>query len=101
MGDRLHRRGSSPVNWRSIKSGMSGKFSGSKLYEDVVKRLTMLVSGDGRWMLEDSAEFRAALGDPEPDYDAAAFAVKNFGFIKFQILDSSIIEIELHPHNVE
>jgi hypothetical protein len=61
----------------------------------------MLVSGDGRWMLEDSAEFRAALGDPEPDYDAAAFAVKNLGFIKFQILDNSIIEIDLHPHNVE
>jgi hypothetical protein len=52
-------------------------------------------------MLEDSAEFRAALGDPEPDYDAAAFAVKNLGFIKFQILDNSIIEIDLHPHNVE
>ncbi len=52
-------------------------------------------------MLEDSAEFRAALGDPEPDYDGAAFAVENLGFIRFQILDNSIIEVDLHPRNVE
>ena len=66
-----------------------------------VNRLTMLVTPDGRWVLEDSAEFLAALGDPNPDYDAASFAVKNLGFIKFQILDQSVIEIELHPQNVE
>ncbi len=66
-----------------------------------MNRLTMLVTPDGRWVLEDSPEFLAALGDPEPDYDAASFAVKNLGFIKFQILDHSIIEIDLHPHNVE
>jgi hypothetical protein len=77
-----------------------GKLSGSYC-EDFVNRLMMLVSAEGTWMLEDSAEFRAALGDPEPDYDAAAFAVKNLGFIKFQILDNSIIEIDLHPHSVE
>src|SRR5215469_10191179 len=61
----------------------------------------MLVSAEGTWMLENSVEFHAALGDPEPDYDAAAFAVKNLGLIKFQILDNSIIEIDLHPRNVE
>jgi len=66
-----------------------------------VKRLSMLVTSDGRWVLEDSIEFRAALGDPTPDYDAASFAVKNLGFIKFQILDGSIVEIELHPRNVQ
>src|ERR1700724_4028572 len=66
-----------------------------------VTRLTMLVTAEGEWVLEDSAEFRAALGDPDPDYDGAAFAVKNLGFIKFQILDNSIIEIDLHPRNVE
>ncbi|MGA7263928.1 MAG: hypothetical protein WA709_13760 [Stellaceae bacterium] len=66
-----------------------------------MNRLTMLVSAEGTWMFEDSAEFRAALGDQEPDYDGAAFAVKNLGFLKFQILDNSIIEIDLHPHNVE
>jgi hypothetical protein len=65
-----------------------------------VKRLSMLVTSEGQWTLEDSTEFRAALGDPDPDYDAALFAVKNLGFIKFQILDGSIVEIELHPRNV-
>jgi hypothetical protein len=61
----------------------------------------MLVTAEGEWVLEDSAEFRTALGDPDPDYDSASFAIKNLGFIKFQMLDSSIIEIELHPRNVE
>jgi hypothetical protein len=66
-----------------------------------VNRLTMLVTADGEWVLEDSTEFRAALGDLDPDYDAASFAVKNLGFIKIQSIDNLIIEIELHPRNVE
>ena len=66
-----------------------------------MKRLTMLVTSDGRWVLEDSAEFLAALGDPDPDYDAALFAVKNLGFVRLQLFADSLIEIELHPHNVE
>jgi hypothetical protein len=66
-----------------------------------VKRLTMLVTPEGRWVTEDSAEFLAALGDLEPDYDGASFAVKNLGFVRFQVLDQSVIEIELHPDNVE
>jgi hypothetical protein len=66
-----------------------------------VKRLSMLVTSEGQWLLEDSTEFRAELGDPNPDYDATMFAVKNLGFIKFQILDGSIVEIELHPRNVQ
>ncbi len=66
-----------------------------------MNRLTMLATPDGRWVLEDSAEFLSALGDPNPDYDAAAFAVKNLGFIKFQVLGDSLVEIELHPRNVE
>jgi hypothetical protein len=61
----------------------------------------MLVTPAGEWVLEDSSEFLAALGDPAPDYDAAAFAVKNLGFIKFQILDQSVIEIDMHPATVE
>src|SRR5215467_4122697 len=61
----------------------------------------MLVTPAGRWVVEDSTEFLAALGDPNPDYDSALFAVKNLGFIKFQMIDNSIIEIELHPRNVK
>jgi hypothetical protein len=66
-----------------------------------VKRLSMLVTSDGRWVLEDSAEFLAAVGDDNPDYDAPLFAVKNLGFVRFQLFADSLIEIELHPHNVE
>jgi hypothetical protein len=61
----------------------------------------MLVTSDGQWVIEDSAEFLAALGDPDPDYDPVGFAVRNLGFIKFQTLGDSVVEIELHPRNVE
>src|SRR2546429_1196595 len=61
----------------------------------------MLVTPDGRWVFPDSEEFLALLGDAAPDYDAISFAVKNLGFIKFQFLEQSIIEVELHPRNVE
>lgn len=66
-----------------------------------MKQITMLVTPDGQWVLPGSAEFYDALGDPEPDYDAPAFAVKNLGFIKIQVIEQSIVEIEMHPRNVE
>ena len=66
-----------------------------------MKRLTMLVTPDGKWVFPKTDDFFAALGDPAPDYDAVAFAVKNLGFIKWQMIEQSIIEIELHPRNVE
>jgi hypothetical protein len=66
-----------------------------------VKQFTILVTPDGQWVLPDTPEFFAALGDPNPDYDAVAFAVKNLGFIRFQVIEHSIVEIELHPRNVE
>ena len=66
-----------------------------------MKRLTMVVTPDGKWVFPNTAEFYGALGDSSPDYDAIAFAVKNLGFIKWDIIEQSIIEIELHPRNVE
>jgi hypothetical protein len=63
--------------------------------------LTILVTPDAQWILPDTAEFFEALGDPNPDYDAVAFAVKNLGFIKYQVVGNSIVEVELHPRNVE
>ena len=62
---------------------------------------TMLVTPDGQWVLPETPEFFAALGDPTPDYDSVAFAVKNRGFIKVNTIEHSLIEIELHPRNVE
>jgi hypothetical protein len=61
----------------------------------------MLVTPDGEWVSPNTPEFFVALGDPNPDYDAVAFAVKNLGFIKFQVIERSIVEVELHPRNVE
>jgi hypothetical protein len=61
----------------------------------------MLVTAEGKWVLPDSDEFHAALGDPEPDYDAVGYAVRNLGFVKFQVLDRLVTEIELCPRNVD
>ena len=66
-----------------------------------MKPLTMLATPDGKWVFPNSAEFFAALGDSDPDYDAIAFAVKNLGFVKLQSIGQSVVEVELHPRNVE
>lgn len=66
-----------------------------------MNHLTMLVTAEGKWVLPASEEFFAALGDPVPDYDAVGFAVRNLGFIKFDVLDRLVTEIELHPRNVD
>src|SRR5713101_6390687 len=66
-----------------------------------LQRLTMLVTSDAQWVLPETPEFFEALGDPDPDYDSSAFAVKNLGFIRYQVLERSIVEVELHPRNVE
>lgn len=67
----------------------------------MLQQLTMLVTAEGRWVLPDSEEFLTALGDPSPDYDAVGFAVRNLGFVKFQVLDRLVTEIELCPRNVD
>jgi hypothetical protein len=61
----------------------------------------MLVTPDAQWVSPASPEFLEALGDPDPDYDTVAFAIKNMGFIKFQILEDSVVEIEFHPRNIQ
>jgi hypothetical protein len=69
--------------------------------EKPLQQLTMLITADGRWVLPDSEEFLDALGDRNPDYDTTGFAVRNLGFIKFQVFDHLVTEIELHPRNVD
>jgi hypothetical protein len=66
-----------------------------------VEQLTILISPEGQWVLPGTTEFLTALGDPEPDYDAVSFAVRNLGFVKFDVIRRSLIEIELHPRTVE
>lgn len=65
-----------------------------------MQRVTMLATPDGDWVFEGSPEFLDILGDPDPDYDATLFAVKNLGFIKLEMAGSSVLEIEFHPCNV-
>src|SRR3954470_1228801 len=67
----------------------------------IVEHLTILASPEGQWVLLGTSEFFAALGDPDPDYDAMSFAVRNLGFVKFEVIRQSIVEIELHPRNIE
>jgi hypothetical protein len=68
--------------------------------EAPLNQLTMLITAEGKWVLPDSDEFLAGLEDPDPDYDAVGFAVRNLGYVKFQVLDRLVTEIELHPRNV-
>jgi hypothetical protein len=65
-----------------------------------MQRVTLLVTSDGQWVLPTGPEFLDALGDANPDYDAVGYAVRNLGFVKFEVLEHSMIEIELHPKNV-
>lgn len=65
-----------------------------------MQRLTMLISPEAQWLLPDTPEFFEALGDPDPDYDAIGFALRNLGFIKYQVVERSIVELELHPRYV-
>lgn len=64
-----------------------------------MQHLAMLVNPNGQWLFPGSPEFLQALGEPDPDYDAEGFAIKNLGFIKFAVVGDKLIEIELHPRN--
>lgn len=65
-----------------------------------VNQLVLMATPSGRWVLPASDEFLGALGDPNPDYDAPGFAVRNLGFVRLRVLGHTLIEIELHPRNV-
>lgn len=60
----------------------------------------VFVDPDGSWIREGSKEFFEALGDPNPDYDASLFAVKNLGFIAIGVSPQLFTSIKIHPTNV-
>lgn len=66
-----------------------------------MNHLVLMATPAGKWVLPSSEEFFGALGDPDPDYDSVSFAVRNLGFVKLGVLDHTLMEIELHPRNVE
>jgi hypothetical protein len=60
----------------------------------------MLVAPDGSPVGEHSPEFLVdVLGDPDPDYDAALFAVKNLGFVLLR-QSAALLEVTVHPRAV-
>jgi hypothetical protein len=60
----------------------------------------IFVTDDGNWVGDGSDEFHCALGDPNPDYNAPLFAIKNLGFISVRICGDFLVDITLHPRNV-
>jgi hypothetical protein len=62
--------------------------------------ITTLISPEGEWVSPRSPEFLAALGETDPAIERVAFAIKNLGFIRFQVLEQLVLEVELHPRNV-
>jgi hypothetical protein len=65
-----------------------------------MRPITKLITPDGVWISARSPEFLAALGETDPGINRVAFAVKNLGFTKLQVIKDLVIEIELHPRNV-
>src|SRR5690242_4049494 len=60
-----------------------------------------LMGADGCVMAADSPDFLVSvLADPEPDYDAPLFAVKNLGFVLFRRY-AELLEITVRPAAVE
>ena len=62
--------------------------------------ITTLITTDGRLVSPFDPSFPALVGHPDPDFDMVALAIKNLGFIKVQVIESLITEVELHPPKV-
>ena len=61
----------------------------------------MLVTSDGKRVLAEDDPFFATLRDLGRADDAVSFAVRNLGFIKFEVLDGRVVIIEIHPASVD
>jgi hypothetical protein len=64
-----------------------------------IPKLEMLISADGLCFRSDNKELMVELlGDPNPDYNATLFAVKNLGFVNFG-RTGPLLKIAVHPRN--
>jgi hypothetical protein len=63
--------------------------------------LTILVTPDGGLVSPDAPDFLAAVAPAHPDGDPVAYAIKQLGFIRFQTIEQTVVEIELHPRKVK
>jgi hypothetical protein len=61
---------------------------------------TLLISPAGAWLSGDSPALHQAIGYPEADFDAVGFAVRNLGYIKLEIVEDVLLDLEFHPLQV-
>jgi hypothetical protein len=61
---------------------------------------TLLISPAGAWFSGDSPALHQAIGYPEADFDAVGFAVRNLGYIKLEIVEDVLLDLEFHPLHV-
>jgi len=60
-----------------------------------------LITPEGEFLRDGSAEAHAAIGYAAPDFNASEFAIKNLGFVQYGYVGGTFTEIALHPRNVE
>ena len=60
---------------------------------------TSILSPEGEW-LADGAALAAAIGCRDADFDVVGFAVRNLGYLRFEIVENILLEIEFHPPHV-
>jgi hypothetical protein len=61
---------------------------------------TVLISPQGAWFAGSGPALNEAIGYPDPDFDVAAFAVRNLGYIKVETIENILLDIEFHPLHV-
>jgi hypothetical protein len=61
---------------------------------------TALISPQGAWFPGSGPALNEAIGYPDAAFDAAAFAVRNLGYIKFETIENILLDIEFDPHHV-
>lgn len=66
-----------------------------------MKVQSYLATADGRWIDAAGGELLELIGDPRPDFDAAAFAVRNLGFAQFEVLGDCFIQIRIFPKRLD
>ena len=60
---------------------------------------TSMLSPEGEW-LADGPALAAANGCTDADFNVAAFAVRNLGYIRFEAIENILLEIQFHPIHV-
>lgn len=65
-----------------------------------MQHVSLLATGEGRWIPADGAALLDLLGDPKPDFDPVGFVVRNLGFVQYEVFADSFAQITLFPKRV-